>query len=40
MTKTVETALNLMRMALALLDQAGEDFAAAQLQEAIDAVEG
>lgn len=38
MTGSVETAVMLMRMALALLDRAGEGFAAAQLQGAIDSV--
>ena len=39
MKKTsVEVALTLMRMALALLDRNGEQMAACFLQEAIDAV--
>ena len=38
MTRPVEVALMLMRMALALLDAAGEGCAAALVQQAIDAV--
>lgn len=34
---SVKVAINLMRMALALLYQAGEDIAAIRLQHAIDA---
>jgi hypothetical protein len=40
MTKPMETAVALMRMALALLDRAGETEAAARLQHAIDRVKG
>jgi len=40
MGKTVDTALALMRMALALLDRAGEGDAAVRLQHAIDSVRG
>ena len=36
MTRPVEVALMLMRTALALLDAAGEQVAAARLQQAID----
>ena len=38
MTKGIEIALTLMRMALALLDREGAQVAACQLQQAIDAV--
>lgn len=38
MTRDAEVALNLMRMALALLDKAGESLAACRLQAAIEAV--
>jgi hypothetical protein len=38
MAEPVETAVQLMRMALALLDSADEDLAAARLQHAIDSV--
>ncbi len=37
-TRANETALSLMRMALALLDRAGRTFAAARLQHAINAL--
>lgn len=36
---SVDTAISLMRMALAHLDEAGEVFAAADLQQAIDTAE-
>ncbi len=36
MVRTIEIAVSLMRMALALLDRAGEDDAAIRLQHAID----
>ena len=39
MTSPVETAVTLMRMALALLDYAGQGLAAARLQHAIDSTE-
>lgn len=38
MTKPVEIAVTLMRMAMALLDSEGEGLAAARLQQAIDSV--
>lgn len=38
MTRPVEIALALMRMALALLDAADEGLAAARLQQAIDSL--
>jgi len=39
MARSKEIAVMLMRMALALLDKAGEPEAAARLQHAIDAVD-
>lgn len=38
MTRPVDIATNLMRMALALVDMADESVAAARLQHAIDSV--
>jgi len=38
MIKEIEVALNLMRMALALLDKAGEATAACRLQHTMDTV--
>ncbi len=38
MTRDTEVALRLMRMALALLDKAGEGTAACRLQHTIDTV--